>query len=279
MRAIFVVFFLLASLGSSAGLAAPQTGIDALNKQRVDLAKAIEKLNDANKELDYYQSKINASRIRLNKADRLLKVSLENLDTRVVELYKQDIFLPVFFLFDSDDIHEFTYYLFALERSSERDAKLISSLQDAQAELEKEVASIEESLKSQRAIVSRMTETKRSIEREVTAKEAALLPRINNPSVEATIPTTGVIFEKGWASWYDLIRGNTAAHKTLPKGTYVRVTNLVNGKQVTVKIIDRGPYIKGRVIDLSKTAFAQIFPTSRGLCYVSLENLGKARPN
>ena len=46
----------------------------------------------------------------------------------------------------------------------------------------------------------------------------------------------------------------TAAHRTLPFGTWVRVNNLANGKTVDVRIIDRGPFIEGRLIDLSKAA-------------------------
>src|SRR5689334_8314435 len=46
----------------------------------------------------------------------------------------------------------------------------------------------------------------------------------------------------------------TAAHKTLPFGTRVRVTNRHNGKSVVVRINDRGPFVKGRVIDLSRAA-------------------------
>lgn len=46
----------------------------------------------------------------------------------------------------------------------------------------------------------------------------------------------------------------TAAHKTLPFGTWVRVTNRHNGKSVVVRINDRGPFVKGRVIDLSRAA-------------------------
>ena len=57
----------------------------------------------------------------------------------------------------------------------------------------------------------------------------------------------------------------TAAHKTLPMGTRVRVTNLANEKSVEVKINDRGPYIKGRVIDLSRGAFQQIAPLKQGI--------------
>lgn len=54
----------------------------------------------------------------------------------------------------------------------------------------------------------------------------------------------------------------TAAHKSLPLGSKVKVTNLKNDKTVIVRINDRGPYIKGRIIDLTPAAAAQI-----GLCY------------
>ncbi len=65
----------------------------------------------------------------------------------------------------------------------------------------------------------------------------------------------------------------TAAHKTLPFGTMVRVTNLNNGKSVTVKINDRGPYIKGRVIDLSKRAAQVVGMTGSGVARVSMQIL------
>lgn len=57
----------------------------------------------------------------------------------------------------------------------------------------------------------------------------------------------------------------TTAHKTLPKGTILEVTNLANGKSVNVKVTDRGPYGAGRVLDLSKTAFSQIASVSTGV--------------
>jgi rare lipoprotein A len=79
----------------------------------------------------------------------------------------------------------------------------------------------------------------------------------------------------GTASWYALTsmtangeRMNpaklTAAHKTLPFGTRLRVTNPKNGKSVVVRINDRGPFIKGRVLDLSKAAAHKIGIISRG---------------
>ena len=66
--------------------------------------------------------------------------------------------------------------------------------------------------------------------------------------------------------------GLTAAHKTLPFGTKVRVTNKRNGKSVVVRINDRGPFIRGRIIDLTP-AGAQALGFS-GLAPVSVESAG-----
>ncbi|KPA51889.1 hypothetical protein VT25_17530 [Photobacterium leiognathi subsp. mandapamensis] len=65
----------------------------------------------------------------------------------------------------------------------------------------------------------------------------------------------------------------TAAHRTLPFGTRVKVTNLANNKSVIVTINDRGPYSKGRVIDLSRSAFSAIGKTSSGILKVKVETL------
>ena len=60
------------------------------------------------------------------------------------------------------------------------------------------------------------------------------------------------------------------AHKTLPKGTSVTVTAVSSGKSITCRVGDRGPYIEGRVIDLSEHAFSQLAPTSAGVISVRL---------
>jgi rare lipoprotein A len=65
----------------------------------------------------------------------------------------------------------------------------------------------------------------------------------------------------------------TAAHKTLKFNTVVRVTNKSNGKSVDVRINDRGPFVAGRCIDLSRAAFARIASTSAGVASVSVEVL------
>lgn len=63
----------------------------------------------------------------------------------------------------------------------------------------------------------------------------------------------------------------TAAHKTLPLGTMVNVTNLANGKTIEVKINDRGPYGPGRIIDLSEAAFGEIASYSTGVINAQVE--------
>ena len=63
----------------------------------------------------------------------------------------------------------------------------------------------------------------------------------------------------------------TAAHKKLPFGTRIRVTNLKNRKTVVVKINDRGPFVKGRIVDLSSSAFGRIAHLGTGVINVKIE--------
>lgn len=63
----------------------------------------------------------------------------------------------------------------------------------------------------------------------------------------------------------------TAAHKELPMGTMVRVINIANGKSVEVRINDRGPFVDGRIIDLTERAFDEIAEKKLGVIEVSVE--------
>jgi rare lipoprotein A len=67
----------------------------------------------------------------------------------------------------------------------------------------------------------------------------------------------------------------TAAHKTLPLGSKAKVTNLKNGKSVEVEINDRGPYVEGRIIDLSKAAARALGIVDHGVARVRVELLDK----
>ena len=96
--------------------------------------------------------------------------------------------------------------------------------------------------------------------------------------------TTTRAYQRGLASYYGKgfqnkktasgerfnLHSMTAAHKTLPFGTNVVVKNVRNGKTIKVRINDRGPFVKGRVIDLSRAAFAQIASLDEGLARVEI---------
>jgi rare lipoprotein A len=110
---------------------------------------------------------------------------------------------------------------------------------------------------------------------------AALSGCAKRKHVAAHVPSTPDRSETGIASWYGHpyhgraaangeiydMEKMTAAHRTLPFGTWVRVTNLTNGKTVDVRIIDRGPFIEGRIIDLSHAARVrvEIIPPAGGV--------------
>ncbi len=97
--------------------------------------------------------------------------------------------------------------------------------------------------------------------------------------------------ETGIASWYgtkfdqqatsdgeiyDMLK-MTAAHKTLPLPTYVRVTNLQNGKQIIVKVNDRGPFERNRIIDLSYVAAKKLNMLGNGTALVKVEAIDPAQ--
>jgi len=63
----------------------------------------------------------------------------------------------------------------------------------------------------------------------------------------------------------------TAAHKKLPFGTMIKVTNKKNSKSVIVKVNDRGPFVKGRIVDLSSSAFSRIASLDTGVIQVKIE--------
>lgn len=94
--------------------------------------------------------------------------------------------------------------------------------------------------------------------------------------------------QHGKASWYSVKTNSgthtasgerlsneaaTAAHKTLPMGTRVRVTNMTNGKSEIVRITDRGPYTKGRIIDVTVGCAERLGFYSRGVVPVKVEVL------
>ncbi len=112
---------------------------------------------------------------------------------------------------------------------------------------------------------------------------------INGERYEPVVNATN-FRQQGTASWYGKkfhgkktasgeiydMHAMTAAHKTLPMGTYVRVSNQNNGKTATVRINDRGPYVRKRIIDLSYSAARKLEIVGPGSAPVEIVALGSA---
>lgn len=118
-----------------------------------------------------------------------------------------------------------------------------------------------------------------------TSKDLVIAPSDMAPETETVYETEKVL--RGKASYYygrwigrltangEIYRATdvTAAHKTLPFDTKVRVTNLLNDKSVVVRINNRGPFIRGRILDLSLKAAKSIDMTKAGVVPVKAEVL------
>lgn len=129
---------------------------------------------------------------------------------------------------------------------------------------------------------------------EVTADAATQLPRTQSPYVIDNkryypIPTASGFSQGGLASWYGRdfhgrrtsngevydMYSMTAAHKTLPMNTMLLVKNTHNGKSTVVRVNDRGPFVQGRIIDLSYTAAKKLDLTSSGVGEVKIVALSE----
>jgi rare lipoprotein A len=122
------------------------------------------------------------------------------------------------------------------------------------------------------------------------APPAPAAPSIEPPSSSAPVPR--VYVEQGIASWYgvpfhgrraangEIFDMNTlvAAHRTLPFGSILRVTNLNNGRQVEVRVVDRGPFVSNRVLDLAHAAAVGLDMIGTGTAPVRIELLSGPSP-
>jgi rare lipoprotein A len=111
-------------------------------------------------------------------------------------------------------------------------------------------------------------------------------------SIAVPIDTKPLLVETGIASWYGPPYHNrrasngeiydmhamTAAHRTLPLGSIVRVTNIENGDSAVVRITDRGPFIEGRIVDLSQAAAKKVGLVQKGTGQVRIEVLQTPAP-
>ncbi len=108
--------------------------------------------------------------------------------------------------------------------------------------------------------------------------------------VPATVAVVSGFVQRGTASWYGVpfhgrqtasgetydMNGMTCAHRTLPFGTLLLVTNTGNGRTATVRVTDRGPYVSGRIIDLSRGAASSLGMLETGTAQVEIRVVGNA---
>ena len=95
-------------------------------------------------------------------------------------------------------------------------------------------------------------------------------PTTTTAAPTTTAPPSAGNSQEGKASYYAANAPDECAHRTLAFGTIVTVTNVANGKRTTCRVGDRGPYIDGRVIDLSESKFAELAPLSEGVISVRI---------
>ena len=123
--------------------------------------------------------------------------------------------------------------------------------------------------------------------------EPAAAPSAKRPARTPVAPAPAGRVEEGNASWYGVpfdgrrasngeiydMNRMTAAHRTLPFDTMLRVTNLSNGRSATVRITDRGPFVENRIIDLSLAAARELDMVGAGVVPVRLEVLSGPDPS
>jgi len=188
---------------------------------------------------------------------------------------------------------------FSNSRTSDSDIKLSRSAQDNVNEILKTLESLVDkentvpasvTPRTQEAIPSTVQpQSQPNQVKPAPASNPASVTPAEKPKTTQAVKTSSRPRKQGMASWYGPgfhgrrtasgetfnSSGLTAAHRYLPFGTRVRVTNLRNGRSVVVRINDRGPFSGGRVIDLSRGAAAIIGVFQSGVAPVVLEVLGR----
>jgi rare lipoprotein A (peptidoglycan hydrolase) len=254
--------------------------VDAAN---ADLTAATNQYQDMTAEVDRIDAKIAALEQEMTSMTGNYDQAATALDRRMKAIYKYSDFSAIELMLASRDFNDFSQRIALLSRLAYSDNRLMRLAANKKAETQKMEDQLADEKDNRMAALADLGGTRRNIESRLRDKESALADAQKTPD-----PGTGVTgdtpapqapaggsltghSETGDASYYTYTGGYTAAHKTLPMGTMVRVTNLGNGAQVWVEIVDRGPWGPGRIIDLEETAFAQIGDLSEGVLFVMVE--------
>lgn len=247
--------------------------LDAATTQYQDLVAAVDKTDAKITAVENDIAALNAQYDRTNKV----------LDIRYRAIYKYSDISMFELILGSQDLNDLTQRLALLTRLANSDIKLRRLEATHQADLDKLKTQLEQEKSNRLAQLADVGGKRQDIQGQLRQKQdilasaqaaAQAAPNMPTASMTPAPPAGGTLTghsDTGEASYYNFTGGYTAAHRTLPFGTMVRVTNLANGAQVWVEIVDRGPWGPGRVIDLEETAFAQIADTSEGVISVKIE--------
>lgn len=160
----------------------------------------------------------------------------------------------------------------------------LTEIQEAIRELQKKKREERKNDRTKRLELRKLKRSELQAKRKLNlVKLPVVQAKDNTPQNKSSVVSTEVGKASYYAAMFDgrttasgAIFSNqdmTAAHKTLPFGTRVRVTNSSNGKSIEVTVTDRGPFVAGRIIDLTSRGFAELDSISRGVINVTVEVL------
>lgn len=242
--------------------------MDAATAKYYELAGEVERIDARIAET---QRDIKARISRTDEANSIL-------NARLISIYKYSDLSALELVLGSQSLDDLTQRLELLSRLATVDVQMLANAKAARDDLERKQMTLVSEQTSRRAALADLGAQRLAIEERLREREGELVSiqkvTVNEPSPGPSPPSGGKLTghsEQGAASYYDVFGGYTAAHKTLPFGTMVRVTNLQNGAQVWVEIVDRGPWGAGRIIDLELVAFRAIADEGAGVIPVLIE--------
>lgn len=281
---ILVSAFLLATanpLISAKGVTEPEAQAD-LNNANADLVTATQQYHETASEVERIDGRIAEVEGEIDTLNQNSDETTKAMNNRLKIIYKYSDFGMLELILGSTDFDDFTQRMELMSRLAYSDSRLMKTASENKSILEQKKAELATERENRLDALADLGGKTRDIENQVrekhelltAAQSAAQAP--GSPAQEPAEPAhpdrpLSGNSEEGDASYYYYTGGYTAAHKTLPLGTMVRVTNLRNGAQVWVEIVDRGPWGAGRVIDLEKTAFSAIADLGEGVIPVRVE--------
>lgn len=253
-----------------------------LNNANADLVTTTQQYHETASEVERIDGRIAEVEGEIDALNQNSDETTKAMNNRLKTIYKYSDFGMLELMLGSTDFDDFTQRMELISRLAYSDSRLIKASSENKSILEQKKAELAIERENRLTALADLGGKTRDIENQVrekhellaAAQSAAQAP--GNPAPEPAEPAhpdrpLSGRSEEGYASYYYYTGGYTAAHKTLPLGTMVRVTNLRNGAQVWVEIVDRGPWGAGRIIDLEKAAFSAIADLGEGVIPVKIE--------